>query len=85
MTGGRALLADVLRWYQSPGDTWGYTDADLEATADIALQHFRAAEGPHQQPQWLLQMPPRAVPTAAEAPAPVRQPAAVASRRASQV
>ena len=82
---GRALLADVLRWYQSPGDTWGYTDADLEATADIALQHFRAAEAPHQQPQWLLQMPPRAVPTAAEAPAPVRQPAAVASRQASQV
>ncbi|MFO1207540.1 MAG: hypothetical protein U1E63_17755 [Burkholderiales bacterium] len=39
----RTLLADVLRWYQAPGDTWGYTDEDLERTADIALQHWRAA------------------------------------------
>ena len=40
---GRELLADVLRCYQAPGDTWGYTPADLDATADIALQHLRAA------------------------------------------
>lgn len=39
---GRALLADVLRWYQAPGDAWGYNDEDLEATAEIVLQHYRA-------------------------------------------
>lgn len=39
---GAALLADLLRCYQAPGDTWGYTDADLDATAEIALQHVRA-------------------------------------------
>lgn len=41
-TRGRALLADVLRWYQAPGDTWAYSDADLEASAGIAMQHLRA-------------------------------------------
>jgi capsular polysaccharide export protein len=39
---GRALLADVLRWYQAPGDTWAYSEADLEASAGIALQHLPA-------------------------------------------
>lgn len=46
---GRELLADVLRWYQAPGDTWGYTGADLEATADIVGQHLRAAMSPQAQ------------------------------------
>ncbi|HRI17122.1 MAG TPA: hypothetical protein PL196_01240 [Burkholderiaceae bacterium] len=48
---GRTLLADVLRWYQAPGDTWGYTDADLDATAEIALQHLRAEPVPQPQRQ----------------------------------
>ena len=39
---GRALLADVLRWYQAPGDTWAYSEADLEATTGIAMQHLQA-------------------------------------------
>ena len=46
----RTLLADVLRWYQAPGDTWGYADEDLERTAEIALQHCRAAPGVVQSP-----------------------------------
>ena len=48
---GRALLEDVLRWYQAPGDTWGYTDADLEASADIALQHLHALAEPQDMPR----------------------------------
>jgi capsular polysaccharide export protein len=39
---GRALLTDVLRWYQAPGDAWAYSEADLDATAGIALQHLQA-------------------------------------------
>lgn len=39
---GRALLADVLRWYQAPGDAWAYSEADLDASAGIALQHLLA-------------------------------------------
>jgi capsular polysaccharide export protein len=40
---GMALRAAVLRCYQAPGDTWAYTAQDIEETAEIALQHFRAA------------------------------------------
>lgn len=40
---GRALRASVLRCYQTPGDAWAYTAQDVEATAEIALKHFRAA------------------------------------------
>jgi capsular polysaccharide export protein len=40
---GRALRAAVLRWYQAPGDAWAFTDRDIEDTADIALEHHRAA------------------------------------------
>lgn len=40
---GDALLSDVLRLYQAPGDVWAYTDEDLEATARIVLQHVAAA------------------------------------------
>jgi hypothetical protein len=39
---GRELLAEVLRCYQAPGDTWAYTESDLEASAEVALQHLRA-------------------------------------------
>ena len=40
---GAALRADVLRWYQAPGDAWAYTHDDIEATATIVLQHLHAA------------------------------------------
>lgn len=40
---GRALRAAVLRWYQAPGDVWAFTDDDIERTAEIALEHHRAA------------------------------------------
>lgn len=40
---GQALRATVLRCYQAPGDAWAYTAQDIEATAEIALKHFRAA------------------------------------------
>ncbi len=43
---GRALKAAVLRYYQSPGDVWAYTDEDLKATAAIVLEHVRAASAP---------------------------------------
>jgi capsular polysaccharide export protein len=39
---GQALKAEVLRYYQSPGDVWAYTNEDLQATAAIVLQHVRA-------------------------------------------
>lgn len=44
---GRALLSDVLRLYQAPGDVWAYNDGDLEATARIVLQHVAAARAQH--------------------------------------
>jgi len=40
---GRELRASVLRFYQAPGDVWAYTAEDLQRTADIVLQHVRAA------------------------------------------
>lgn len=40
---GTLLRADVLRWYQAPGDSYAYTQDDVEATAAIALEHFRAS------------------------------------------
>lgn len=40
---GAALRAAVLRGYQAPGDAWAYTPQDIEATADIVLQHVAAA------------------------------------------
>lgn len=40
---GSALRAAVLRHYQAPGDAWAYTRADIEASAEIVLQHVRAA------------------------------------------
>lgn len=43
--GGRALLAAVLREYQSPGDVWAYVEADLDFTATVLLQQVRSARG----------------------------------------
>jgi len=40
---GERLRADVLRWYQAPGDSFAYTREDIEATAAVVLEHFRAA------------------------------------------
>lgn len=40
---GTKLRAEVLRWYQAPGDSQAYTHEDIEATAAIALEHVRAA------------------------------------------
>lgn len=40
---GAALRAAVLRWYQAPGDAWAFTHADIDATSEIVLQHYRAA------------------------------------------
>jgi capsular polysaccharide export protein len=40
---GAALRAAVLRCCQAPGDTWAYTPKDIEETAEVALQHYRAA------------------------------------------
>lgn len=40
---GRELRAAVLRYYQAPGDVWAYTVDDLQRTADIVLQQFKAA------------------------------------------
>ncbi len=41
---GRAMRAAVLRWYQAPGDAWAFTDADIERTAEITLEHHRAGK-----------------------------------------
>ena len=41
---GALLRAEVLRWYQAPGDSYAYTREDIEATAGIVLQHVRAAQ-----------------------------------------
>lgn len=43
LAGGLALRALVLRHYQTPGDAWAYTRTDIEASADIVLQHVAAA------------------------------------------
>lgn len=51
---GRELRATVLRCYQAPGDAWAYTRQDVEATAEVALKHFRAAR---------LALVPRAAPS----------------------
>lgn len=40
---GAELHEQVLRYYQAPGDVWAYTDADLDATARLVLQHAQAA------------------------------------------
>ncbi len=40
---GVALRASVLRCYQAPGDAWAYTEADIAATAEVVMRHFRAA------------------------------------------
>ncbi|HMN77395.1 MAG TPA: hypothetical protein PKC97_15125 [Burkholderiaceae bacterium] len=40
---GARLRAEVLRWYQAPGDSFAYTQGDIEATAAIVMQHLRAA------------------------------------------
>jgi capsular polysaccharide export protein len=42
---GAALRSGILRWYQSPGDVWAFTGEDIESTAEIVLQHYRAARG----------------------------------------
>lgn len=42
---GNALKDAVLRYYQSPGDVWAYTEGDLQATADIVIQHVRRKSG----------------------------------------
>jgi capsular polysaccharide export protein len=42
---GAKLRNAVLRYYQAPGDVWAYSADDLRATADIVLQHVRAARG----------------------------------------
>lgn len=42
-TAGQALRHTVLRCYQAPGDAWAYTPQDIEATAEVALRHYRAA------------------------------------------
>lgn len=42
---GALLRTEVLRWYQTPGDSFAYTHEDIEATAGIALEHLRAAAG----------------------------------------
>lgn len=39
---GAQLRADVLRWYQAPGDSYAYVQEDIEATATIVLQHLHA-------------------------------------------
>lgn len=41
---GTRLRADVLRWYQAPGDSYAYTREDIEATAGIVVEHVRAAQ-----------------------------------------
>jgi capsular polysaccharide export protein len=38
---GKALRDAVLRYYQSPGDVWAYADDDLQATAEIVIQHVQ--------------------------------------------
>jgi capsular polysaccharide export protein len=40
---GPLLRADMLRWYQAPGDSYAYTHEDIEATAGIVLEHLGAA------------------------------------------
>jgi capsular polysaccharide export protein len=40
---GAALRAAVMRWYQAPGDVWAFTEADLDATVTVVLQHVAAA------------------------------------------
>lgn len=42
---GKALLAAVLRHYQSPGDVWAYETADLDFTAGVLMRQVRAARG----------------------------------------
>ena len=41
---GNMLKDAVLRYYQSPGDVWAYTQADLQHTADIVIQHVTGRE-----------------------------------------
>ena len=43
---GDKLRADMLRWYQAPGDAWAYTRQDVDATAAIVVQHLHAARTP---------------------------------------
>lgn len=43
---GDRLRADVLRWYQAPGDSFAYTREDIEVTAAIVLQHLHVARDP---------------------------------------
>lgn len=45
LAAGRALLAAVLRHYQSPGDVWAYEGVDLDVTAGVLMRHVRAARG----------------------------------------
>jgi capsular polysaccharide export protein len=39
---GHALKEDVLRYYQSPGDSWAYLPEDLDAAVLIVEQHVAA-------------------------------------------
>lgn len=39
---GARLRAEVLRWYQAPGDSYAYSQGDIEATAAIVMQHMHA-------------------------------------------
>ena len=46
---GNLLKDAVLRYYQSPGDVWAYTAADLHATAEIVVQHVQRKVDHHRQ------------------------------------